>query len=91
MALAASVGYAFASLGPKGWRGRCFAMLARVAGNAPAGLHLGGLARRLARAADVQSAGACGGCGSCGAEPAGADANPAPEIRVPLAKILKRR
>lgn len=93
LALAASVGYAFSALGPKGLRGRLWMAIARVAECAPAGLHLDGIARRLTEAAAGRSAGGCGGCDNCGAaEPTGdSTGKSASEIRVPLTKMVKRR
>jgi hypothetical protein len=83
LALIASVLYAFFSLGPKALRRRAWAALARLA----AGAHLEAVARRLAAAADEVSAG-CGGCGSCESE---SSSGASGEVRVPLAKIGKRR
>jgi hypothetical protein len=87
--LLASVAYAFSALGPKGLRRRLWSSLARAAARAPAALHLAGLARRLDQAASNKSAGACGGCDTCG--DAGEQTNAADEVRVPLAKIGRRR
>jgi hypothetical protein len=89
LALLASVGYAFATLGPKGLRRRIWTALARLAARAPARLHLGAVARRLDSAAGNSAA--CGGCGSCESESSGAAEKPASEVRVPLARIGKRR
>jgi len=94
LALIASAGYALSSLGPKTLRRRLWTALARLAASAPPGMHLGGIARRLAEAAAKSSA-ACGGCGSCGSEAsdgsvASAGAASA-EVRVPLESIGKRR
>jgi hypothetical protein len=69
LALAASVGYALSSLGPRGLRTALRRWLANAAAQAPAVLHLGGVARRLAAAADAKAG--CGGCGGCGDEAAG--------------------
>jgi hypothetical protein len=102
LALIASVGYALSSLGPKTLRRRLWTALGRLAASAPAGMHLGGIARRLEEAVAKRS-GACGGCGSCGSETSdssaasgGSASGPAPlgrapEIRVPLESIGKRR
>ena len=49
--LAASVGYALYSLGPKTLRRRLRTALADLAARAPAALHLGGIERRLREAA----------------------------------------
>jgi len=94
LALIASAGYALSSLGPKTLRRRLWTALARLAASAPSGMHMGGIARRLAEAAAKSSA-ACGGCGSCGSEAsdgsvASAGAASA-EVRVPLESIGKRR
>jgi len=91
LALIASVGYAFASLGPRAPRRRLWAALARLAARAPRRLHLGGLARRLEGAA-AKNTGACGGCESCEPEPSsGATGDgPAAEVRVSLESIGKR-
>ena len=85
--LAASVGYALYSLGPKSLRRRLCTALADLAARAPAALHLGGAERRLREAAG--GSGACGGCESCGAGDAREAAGE--EIRVPAARIGKRR
>jgi len=87
IALAASVGYALYSLGPKTLRRRLRTLLADAVGRAPAALHLRGIERRLREAAG--GSGACGGCGSCGAD----DAREAggKEIHVSAASIGKRR
>jgi hypothetical protein len=89
--LAASVGYALSSLGPKPLRRRLRTALADLAARAPAQLHLAGLERRLRDSAG--DAGACGGCGSCAADAndAGKSARSPSEIRVPAAQIGKRR
>jgi hypothetical protein len=97
LALIASVGYALSSLGPKALRRRLWTALARLAAGAPAGMQLGGIARRLEEAA-AKSSGACGGCGSCGSETSDSSAangeaasGRAREVRVPLESIGKRR
>jgi hypothetical protein len=90
LALAASVVYALASLGPKALRRRLRTALAQLLARAPVSLHLRGLARRLGEAAD-KNAGACGGCDTCSAEPADSSNKPAAEVHVPLARIGKRR
>ncbi|MGA2343519.1 MAG: DUF6587 family protein [Steroidobacteraceae bacterium] len=102
LALIASVGYALSSLGPKALRRRLWTALARLAASAPAGMQLKGIARRLEEAA-AKSSGACGGCGSCGSETSDSSAanggaasgevasGRAPEVRVPLESIGKRR
>jgi hypothetical protein len=87
--LAASVGYALYSLGPKTLRRRLRTALADLAARAPAALHLGGIEHRLREAAG--GSGTCGGCDSCApAEDAGRG-GAAKEIRVPAASIGKRR
>jgi hypothetical protein len=98
LVLIASVGYAFASLGPKAQLRRLWTALGRLAASAPPRLHLGGIARRL-EAAATRNAG-CGGCANCGPEPAsGAKSSSAghtaadgrrSEVRVPLEDIGKR-
>jgi hypothetical protein len=93
LVLAASVGYALYSLGPKTLRRRLRTVLADVAARAPAALHLRGIERRLREAAG--GSGACGGCESCAAGDAreagdGREAG-GKEIRVPAASIGKRR
>jgi hypothetical protein len=86
--LAASVGYALYSLGPKTLRRWLRTALADLAARAPAALHLGRVERRLREAAS--GSGACGGCDSCA--PSAEDARAAAkEIRVPAASIGKRR
>jgi hypothetical protein len=97
--LAASVGYALYSLGPKTLRRWLRTLLADLAARAPAALHLSGIERRLRGAAGVATpgvatpggSGACGGCDSCA--PSGEDARggAGKEIRVPAASIGKRR
>jgi len=87
--LAASVGYALYSLGPKTLRRGLRVMLADLAARAPAALHLGRVERRLRESAGT--AGTCGGCDSCA--PAADDARDGAvkEIRVPAASIGRRR
>jgi hypothetical protein len=87
--LAASVGYALYSLGPKTLRRWLRTMLADLAARAPAALHLEGIERRLRDAAG--GVGACGGCGSCAASAEEARGGAGREIRVPAASIGKRR
>jgi hypothetical protein len=92
-ALLASAGYALFALGPKSLRRWMLGALARGAAGAPAHLHLSGIARRLTAAASKAQA-ACGGCESCAAEPASPGGEPrasAPEVRVPLSQISRRR
>jgi uncharacterized protein DUF6587 len=87
LALMVSAAYVLLTLGPKGLRRRLWAALARRAEEAPAGLHLHGVARRLRAAAD-KTARACGGCDGCGPEPAAGGSS---EARVPLSKVGRRR
>jgi hypothetical protein len=87
--LAASVGYALYSLGPKTLRRWLRTMLADLAARAPAALHLEGIERRLRDAAG--GAGACGGCDSCAASAEEVRGGAGQEIRVPAASIGKRR
>jgi hypothetical protein len=82
--LAASVGYALYSLGPKALRGRLRTALADVAG----ALHLARIERRLRAAV---GGGACGGCDSCAPSATEEAGGGAGEIRVPAASIGKRR
>jgi hypothetical protein len=87
IALAASLGYALYSLGPKTLRRRLRTALAELAARAPAAMRLGRIERRLREAAG--GSGACGGCDSCAPSPA--DARGAgTEIHVPVASIGKR-
>jgi hypothetical protein len=88
MLLAASVGYALYSLGPRTLRRRLRMALADVAARAPAALRLGRVERRLREAAG--GSGACGGCDSCAPPPGDARATDGKEIRVPVAAIGKR-
>jgi hypothetical protein len=100
----ASVAYALASLGPKRRLRRVWAGLARLAASASPRLHLGGIARRLERAA-AKSAGSCAQCANCEPAPAVRGKSPSAEgravggrfaqvrgseIRVPLEHIGKR-
>jgi hypothetical protein len=87
--LAASVGYALYSLGPKTLRRRLRTTLADLAARAPGVLHLGRFERRLREAAG--GSGACGGCDSCAPSAADAHDGAGKEIRVPAASIGKRR
>jgi hypothetical protein len=87
--LAASVGYALYSLGPKTLRRWLRTALADLAARAPAALHLGGIERRLRAAAG--GSGACGGCESCAPSAEEARGGAGKEIRVPAASIGKRR
>jgi hypothetical protein len=100
MVLAASVGYALYSLGPKTLRRWLRTALADLAARAPAALHLGRVERRLREAA-AGGSGACGGCESCASsgddaravEARGEEARggSGKEIRIPAASIGKRR
>jgi hypothetical protein len=89
LALAASVGYALYSLGPKTLRRWMRTALAALAARAPAALHLGGIERRLREAAG--GSGACGGCDNCAPPAEEAQSGAGLEIRVPAASIGKRR
>jgi hypothetical protein len=88
LVLVAGFGYAVYSLGPRVLRARTRAGLSALLGHLPAFFGLRGTARRLSTAA-TKSKGACGGCDNCGSE------TPAPraasEVRIPLARISKRR
>jgi len=98
--IAASVGYAACSLGPRTLKPRVLAALAALLLRSPTALGLHSLARRLQSSAQAGT-GSCGGCDNCGAasttpagEPAAgspASGSPAAEIRVPLSSIAKRR
>lgn len=88
--LLAGFGYAAYALGPKSLRARMLAVLASAAGHLPAVLGARGLAARLATKAQSKAGGACGGCGSCASASPASSASSA-EVRVPLAKIAKRR
>jgi hypothetical protein len=100
LVLAASVGYALYSLGPKTLRRWLRTTLADLAGRAPAALHLERIERRLR---DPSGGAACGGCDSCApSSPGGsfsrdgssgedARGGAGREIRVPAASIGKRR
>ncbi len=89
LVLLASVIYAAFALGPKTLRGRVLRAAAGVLRRLPAvpGVHV--IAQRLQAAAGGKAGGACGGCDNCGSEPR-AEAPPAAEVRVPLAKIGRR-
>jgi len=89
LALLASAGYALSSLGPKRLRARLFTALAHLTARAPAFLRLGSVARGLEAAAAGKTSGSCG-CGGCDSTPSAPDQPPAPEVRVPLAKVGKR-
>jgi hypothetical protein len=96
-ALIVSVGYAFASLGPKGLRARLWHACAAVALRAPKFPGAQALARRL-EAAAAKNAAACGGCGSCDTASSAPSASTAPgaptaptDIRIPLSKIGRRK
>jgi hypothetical protein len=66
LALLASVGYAFAALGPRALKQRLLAGLVdRLAGTSQF-FGLLKIARRLQAKAAAKSAGACGGCDNCG-------------------------
>jgi hypothetical protein len=88
LVLAASVGYALYSLGPKTLRRWLRTTLADLAGRAPAALHLERIERRLR---DPAGGAACGGCDSCAPSAEDARGGAGREIRVPAASIGKRR
>lgn len=89
LVLAASVGYAIFSLGPRTLRRRLLAAAAALSMRVP-GLH--GLAPRL-RIAAATTKGSCGGCDDCGSSPATSASakDPTAEIRVPIDSIGKSR
>ena len=86
-ALLASLAYAVFALGPRALRRRALARLAGWAGRLPSWLGLSRLGTRLSAAAE-KPPGACGGCDSCGSE---TKAPAAPEIKIPLARVGRRR
>jgi hypothetical protein len=90
--LIAGFGYAAYALAPKSMRARLLTGMAAVMGRLPALLGARGLAVRLAEKARLKSGGACGGCDNCGADAApNTPPGSSPEVRVPLAKVGKRR
>ena len=93
LVLVAACGYAIYSLGPKSWRGPLLVGMASLLGRLPAFVGLRGLGQRLDQAARSKSKGSCGGCDNCGSdEPAQGQAQTtSSEVRIPLAKIRKRR
>jgi len=81
IALFFGFGYAMYSLGPKSWRARWLGGTAAVLRRLP-----GAASRRAAEQLAVRAGktgGACGGCADCGSATS--------EVRIPLAKIGKRR
>ena len=92
-ALLAGFGYALCSLGPKSLRARLLNAAAALLSRLPTAVARGG-ARRLAAAAGRAKA-ACGGCDSCGSNaqsrPAADAGAGASEVKIPLAKIGRRR
>jgi hypothetical protein len=74
------IGYAIASLGPRGLRKQILSASSRAVRSAPAFLRLEKVARRLDAAA-AKGQGACGGCEDCGT---------GKEIKVPVGKIGRR-
>ncbi|MDP9082735.1 MAG: hypothetical protein M3N50_03095 [Pseudomonadota bacterium] len=89
LALLVSVGYAIASLGPRGLKSRVSAALIRGLAPAPAFLGLRRLAQHLANAATGQAQAACGGCDNCGSEASGVQKSQA-EVSVPVREIGRR-
>lgn len=92
----AGFGYAGYSLGPKSLRARLLTGVASLLRRAPL-TALRRAAQPLAAAAD-KAGGSCGGCDNCGSNATGARSvasqsqiMDAPEIRIPLSKIGKRR
>lgn len=85
LVLLASLGYAVYSLGPRTWRGSLLAATSALLLRLPTCFGLRAVAQRMAA---VKAKGACGGCDNCGSEQPPA---PSPEVRIPLAKIGKRR
>jgi hypothetical protein len=90
LVLLGGFGYAIYALGPKALRTRGVMAVAWLLGHAPAFLGLHGTAARLASTAARKSAGSCGGCDSC-APAAPTSGSVAPEVRVPLSTVRKRR
>jgi hypothetical protein len=90
LVLLVGFGYATYALGPKALRTRWVMAMAWLLRLAPVFLGVHGIAARLASTAARKSAGSCGGCDSCA--PAPPTTGPvAPEVRVPLSTIRKRR
>jgi hypothetical protein len=95
LVLSASAGYAAYSLGPRTLRRRMLESGAALLMRLPRSLGLRGLALRW-QAAAITAKGSCGGCDSCEPQPPGAptsasDKAPAPEIRIAVSTIGKRR
>jgi hypothetical protein len=89
IALVLGFGYATYSLGPKSWRARWLGGTAAVLGRLP-GAALRRAAEQLAARAG-KPGGACGGCHDCGSTTRKEDRGGQSEVRIPLAKIGKRR
>jgi hypothetical protein len=95
LVLAASAGYAVFSLGPRTLRRRMLESTSALLIRLPTGFGLRALALRMQSAATTAK-GACGGCDSCEPQPPGATTSaatkaPAPEIRIAVSTIGKRR
>ena len=88
--LAASVGYALMSLGPRALRLRILSVLSRVAAGAPKIFGLSRWAQRLAAAAATKPKGACGGCDNCGSAVSSTTQSGPAEIKIPVGKIGRR-
>jgi len=89
IALFLGFGYATYSLGPKSWRARWFSGAQAVLRRLP-----GAPARRVAEQLAARAGkpgGACGGCDNCGSATPEAGRADTSEVRIPLAKIGKRR
>jgi hypothetical protein len=89
IALCLGFGYATYSLGPKSWRARWFGGTAAVLRRLP-GAALRRAAEHVAARAGT-TGGACGGCADCGSTSPRTERSGTSEVRIPLAKIGKRR
>lgn len=92
LALLGGFGYALCSLGPKSLRARVLSAAATLVSRVPAAVARS-VAQRLVAAAGRAKA-ACGGCDNCGsnaAAPRPDAGKAAPEVKIPLSKIGRRR
>jgi hypothetical protein len=90
LVLAASVGYALMTLGPRALRLRILSVLSRVAAGVPKSFGLSPWAQRLAAAAESKPKGACGGCDNCGSATSSTTQSAPTEIKIPVGKIGRR-
>jgi hypothetical protein len=88
--LAASIGYALMSLGPRTLRLRLLAMLSRSVAALPRSFGFAHLAQKLDTAAAKKPKGACGGCEDCGAAASSTPQSTPTEIKIPVGKIGRR-